>query len=169
MTTADYWIERLGLQRHPEGGWFREVYRATESIAAEALPARFRSPHPFCTAIYFLLGADEVSALHRLKSDEAWHFYAGAAITVHAIAPDGVLTHVTLGPSAGTAAAFQTVIPAGYWFGATVAGDSRDAFALVGCTVAPGFLFEDFELARRSELIAQFPQHRSLIERLTRD
>ncbi len=162
---ADDWIERLGLQRHPEGGWFRETYRAPETIAGDALPARFSAPHCFSTAIYFLLRGGEFSALHRLKSDEAWHFYEGAALTVHAIAPGGELNEVTLG---GAALAYQTVVPAGYWFGATVASESPGAFALVGCTVAPGFDFEDFELANRAELVTRFPQHRALIERLTR-
>jgi predicted cupin superfamily sugar epimerase len=162
--TADDWIERLGLQRHPEGGWFREVYRSAETLPAAALPSPFQTPHPISTSIYFLLRGRECSALHRLKADEVWHFYAGSSLTLHMIAPDGTLSRVTLGPDLP----FQTVVPAGHWFGATVDEDSPACFALVGCTVAPGFTFDDFELGDRAQLLAQFPQHRDLIERLTR-
>lgn len=175
--TADEWIDRLGLEKHPEGGWFREVYRAPETVPATALPSRFGVAHPFSTSIYFLLRGDEFSALHRLKADEVWHFYAGSTLTLHVIAPDGTLRQTTIGPGDGPESGvrspesigmFQAVVPAGCWFGATVAGDAR-SFALVGCTVAPGFIFEDFELGDRGQLLKQFPQHRELIERLTRE
>lgn len=162
--TADDWIERLRLEKHPEGGWFRETYRSAESLPDVALPPRFTVTHPLSTAIYFLLRRGEFSALHRLKADEVWHFYAGSPLTLHVIAPDGALSEIAL----GCTAPFQAVVPAGHWFGATLEGRSVDAFALVGCTVAPGFVFEDFELAGRADLIARFPQHRALIERLTR-
>ncbi len=163
MHSADDWIARLNLERHPEGGWYREVYRSPEIIPAEALPRRFAGTHPFSTSIYFLLRGNDVSTLHRIKADEVWHFYLGSGLTVHSIAPDGSLSSVTLGADGP----FQTVVPAGHWFGATVHATSADAFALVGCTVAPGFMFEDFELGTRADLVAQFPQHRALIERLT--
>ncbi len=164
-TTADEWIARLRLERHPEGGWFRETYRSPESIATAALPSRFAIAHPVSTAIYFLLRGSEFSALHRLKADETWHFYDGSPLTLHVIAPDGTLSRLTLGRS--NAVCFQAVVPAGHWFGATVDDASPESFALVGCTVAPGFIFDDFELADRAELVAQYPQHRVLIERLT--
>ena len=165
--TADQWIERLNLERHPEGGWFRQVYRSADTLAGDVLPARFGGiTHPASTAIYFLLRGFELSVLHRLKADELWHFYDGSSLTLHAIAPEGVLSHLRLGR--GDVPQFQAVVPAGYWFAATVDECSPDAFTLVGCTVAPGFIFEDFELADRSRLFAQFPQHRALIERLTR-
>jgi predicted cupin superfamily sugar epimerase len=170
--TADDWIERLRLEKHPEGGWFRETYRSVESLPDVALPSRFTVTHPLSTAIYFLLHRGEFSALHRLKADEVWHFYAGSPLTLHVIAPDGALSGIALGctasPGSGPGTSFQAVVPAGHWFGATLEGGSVDAFALVGCTVAPGFVFEDFELAGRADLIARFPQHRALIERLTR-
>src|ERR1700688_280174 len=78
--TAAYWIERLHLTRHPEGGWFRETYRAAEAIPEAGLPARFQGERVFSTAIQFLLERDDCSALHRLKSDEMWHFYDGAPL-----------------------------------------------------------------------------------------
>lgn len=164
--TADEWIERLGLVRHPEGGWFRQTYRSADTLRAEALPSRFGgAPHPASTAIYFLLRDGEFSALHRLAADEVWHFYRGVPVTLHLIAPDGAASHVELGDRQ-----FQAVVPAGCWFGATLdeAGPRDARFALVGCTVAPGFIFDDFEMADRARLLAQFPQHRELIVRLTR-
>jgi len=161
--SADEWIARLGLERHPEGGWFRQTYRSPESLPATALPSRFATAHPISTAIYFLLRGSEFSAFHRLKADEVWHFYDGSPLTLHAIAPNGVASALPLGPGS-----FHAVVPAGHWFGAMLDDRSPDSFALVGCTVAPGFIFEDFELADRAQLIAEYPQHRALIERLTR-
>jgi predicted cupin superfamily sugar epimerase len=162
--TADECIAGLGLEKHPEGGWFRQTYRAAETLPAEALPSRVAGPRALSTAICFLLRRGEVSALHRLRADEVWHFYAGSPITLHAIAPDGSLSHTTLGRDLS----FQAVVPAGHWFGATVEDERPDGFALVGCTVAPGFCYEDFELADPLRLVAQYPQHRELIETLAR-
>lgn len=161
--TAEEWIARLGLERHPEGGWFRQTYRSPESLPATALPSRFPTAHPVSTAIYFLLRGSEFSALHRLKADEIWHFYDGSPLTLHVIAPDGAASSLALGPGS-----FQAVVPAGCWFGAVLDDASPESFALVGCTVAPGFVLEDFELADRVRLIEQYPQHRALIERFTR-
>jgi predicted cupin superfamily sugar epimerase len=160
MKDAQYWIKKLQLARHPEGGYFKETYRSNETIRAAGLPPRFDEDRAFSTAIYFLLTGDDRSALHRIKSDEMWHFYAGSELTIHVIEPTGNYGQIKLGGDR-----FQAVVPAGCWFGATV--EQRQAYALVGCTVAPGFDFADFELAKRDELIAQFPQHRVIIERLT--
>jgi uncharacterized protein len=173
--TAAYWIDRLGLLPHPEGGYFRELYRAQESIPTVALPARFQSqPDPanpsdraFGTGIYFLLPADQCSALHRIKSDELWHFYVGSAITVHVIHPGGKLTHLCVGNDPERGESLQAVVPAGCWFGATVAATPEHDYALVGCTVAPGFEFADFELGDRALLLQTYPQHAALIEHLT--
>lgn len=118
------------------------------------------------TAIYFLLPGDQFSALHRLRSDEVWHFYAGSSLTLHIIDPQGCLTQKKLGTNPDKGESFQVVVEAGCWFGATV--DDPQGYALVGCTVAPGFEFEDFELGNRQQLLEQYPQHRELIERLTR-
>ena len=97
MKDARYWIEKLQLARHPEGGYFRETYRSDEVISAAGLPARFGGPRAFSTAIYFLLPANEYSALHRIKSDEVWHFYAGRTLTVHIIEPGGAYRQIQLG------------------------------------------------------------------------
>ena len=161
---APYWIATLGLQRHPEGGWFVESYRSAGSIPSAALPERFDGPRSFCTAIHFLLEGGDFSALHRLNSDETWHFYEGAPLTVHVISPAGIYYRLLLGRDPERGEVFQATVPAGCWFGA----ESGGGLSLAGCTVAPGFDFDDFELADRKVLAARFPQHGALITRLTR-
>ena len=163
---AEFWIERLRLAPHPEGGYFRETYRAAHAIPAGSLPTRYGGPRVASTAIYFLLRAGEVSALHRIKSDELWHFYAGGPLLVSALGPDGERRDVTLGPDPDAGHTLQAVVPAGHWFGAAPCPGTD--YALVGCTVAPGFEFADLELADRGGLVARYPQHAALIERLTR-
>jgi len=166
MPDAQTWIDRLDLEAHPEGGYYRETYRTDESIPVGALPDRFDGARDVAALIYFLLPGDSFSALHRIRQDEAWHFYAGAPVTLHQIAPDGAYTTSTLGRAVDSGQRLHTVVPAGTWFGATVAED--DGYALVGCTTAPAFDFADFELADRAALTDAYPQHRGLIERLTR-
>ncbi len=158
---AAHWIEQLGLQPHPEGGYFSQTYRAEESIPPLGLPERFAGPRAFSTAIYFLLTGNQFSAFHRIRSDEIWHFYAGSALTLHVIHPDGRFEQIKLVPGQ-----FQALAPAGCWFAATV--DDTASYTLVGCTVAPGFDDADFELAERSTIIAQFPQHAEILTQLTR-
>ena len=165
MTTA-YWIQALGLVPHPEGGYFRETYRSAEVLETRHLPARFSGPRAHSTAIYFLLPGDQISALHRIKSDEIWHFYAGTTLTLTLIHPDGRLDTLRLGSEPERGEAFQAVVPEGCWYGAAV--DDTRSYALVGGTVSPGFDFADFELADRATLLAAFPQHREAILRLTR-
>jgi uncharacterized protein len=164
MHAADI-VRQLGLQPHPEGGYFRETYRAAESIPPQDLDRRRGGGRAASTAIYYLLEAGQRSALHRLKSDEIFHFYAGDPLRIIEIAPDGSLTETLLGADLGAGARPQHVIPAGTWFGAIPAEGGR--FTLVGCTVAPGFDFADFELAGTAALLAAFPQHEAWIRRLT--
>ncbi len=159
------WIKQLELEKHPEGGWFKETYRSSETIAVAGLPARFDGDRSFCTSIYFLLSGDEFSALHRIKQDELWHFYAGTGLGVHVIDKAGHYTQKKLGSDLEQGESFQHVVEAGDWFGASVA---QDGFALVGCTVAPGFDFADFEMPGRDYLLGLHPQHSDLIKRLTR-
>jgi predicted cupin superfamily sugar epimerase len=168
MATKDakYWIDKLRLIAHPEGGYYRQTYRSSMILAKGALPARFTGPRSVSTAIYFLLQGDDFSAFHRLRSDELWHFYAGGPLLVHVIEEDGRYSEIQLGSDADAAQTPQAVVKAGCWFASRLR--NPDSFALVGCTVAPGFDFEDFELAKRSELTRIYPQHRDLIERLTR-
>lgn len=161
----DLLVARLNLAPHPEGGFYRETYRAAEAIPNAGLPARFHGDRSHSTAIYYLLRAGDRSKLHRIKSDEVWHFYAGDPLVIVAMAPNGQLTETILGHDFAAGQVPQHVVPAGHWFGAIPAKGST--FALTGCTVAPGFDFADFELATRDALLADFPQHRAWIERLT--
>lgn len=162
---AQEWIDTLQLTPHPEGGWYRESYRAALEIPAAALPAIFDGPRNCCTSIYFLLEAGECSALHRIRQDEIWHFHAGGALGVDAITADGDPSRQRLGLNPAAGQSPQCVVPAGAWFGAEVAtGD----FSLVGCTVAPGFDFADFEMADREQLLRRYPEHRAVIRKLTR-
>lgn len=167
---ASYYIQALHLQAHPEGGYFAETYRAAETIVQSALPDRFSGSRSYGTAIYFLLENTQFSALHRIQSDEVWHFYAGGPLTISVISPGGELTTIRLGNRTDRGEVFQAVVKAGCWFGSSPAGLSAEPatdFSLVGCTVAPGFDFADFELGNRAALLAEFPQHQSVINRLT--
>ncbi len=164
---AAYWIEKLKLEAHPEGGRYRQTYRADLILSKESLPEKFTGARAASTAIYFLLEGEELSALHRLRSDEVWHFYVGSPLVVHVIGRDGDYSEILLGDDAEAGEVLQAVVKAGCWFGSRVK-DGR-GFALVGCTVAPGFDFEDFEMAKRDELVREYPQHRKVIERLTRE
>lgn len=157
-------VTQLNLTPHPEGGWFRETYRAGEAIEGPALPRRFGGRRSISTAIYFLLEAGQCSHLHRIKADEVWHFYAGDPLIVVEIDASGGLKTTQLG-AGGAGSVYQHVVPAGSWFGAIPA--EGGLFALVGCTVAPGFDFADFELADRAALSAEYPEHRDWIRRLT--
>ncbi len=163
---AQRWITDLGLRPHPEGGYFREAYRASETIAQAHLPARFAGDRVYSTAIYFLLQGDDFSALHRIQSDEIWHFYDGVPVTIHVIDPAGQYTTLRLGRDLAAGEAPLQVLPAGCWFGANLA--DRNGYALVGCTVAPGFDFADFELPTRAALLERYPQHAAIVEALTR-
>lgn len=163
---ADYWIRQLALEPHPEGGYYRQTYRADMVLPKHGLPLQFPGSRPASTAIYFLLAEKNFSAFHRLRSDELWHFYIGEALRVHIIEPDGRYSQIQLGNHPEAGETLQAVVRAGCWFASQVA-DGK-SFALVGCTVAPGFDFEDFELAKRDELAHTYPQHRQLIDQWTR-
>jgi len=160
-------IAMLGLERHPEGGYYRETYRSEESIAEENLPERFSGgARPFSTAIYFLLADDDFSALHRIKSDEIWHYHSGEILVIHEFDQSGQYTRHRLGNACDAEVSFQVVVKAGSWFGATLERAAR--YTLVGCTVSPGFDFRDFELADRAEMLRLFPDFEEILERLTR-
>ena len=161
------WIQRLQLEPHPEGGYFRQSYRSEVVIAREALPAGFSGARAVSTAIYFLLEGKNFSAFHRLRSDELWHFYAGEPLVVHVIEPEGKYFPILLGREPEAGQILQAVVRAGSWFASHVADWS--SFSVVGCTVAPGFDFEDFEMGKRGDLVGLYPQHREVVERLTRE
>jgi uncharacterized protein len=167
MKDAGYWIEKLGLEAHPEGGYYRQTYKSDLILAKESLPAKFSGARAASTAIYFLLQGEDFSAFHRLRSDEVWHFYVGATLVVHVIDEVGRYTEILLGSDPEAGEVLQAVVTAGCWFGSRVR--DGNSFALVGCTVAPGFDFDDFEIGTREELVREYPQYRGVIEMLTRE
>ncbi len=150
---AQYWINHLDLSPHPEGGYYRATYKSDLTIVRSALPSSYQGDRSASTAIYFLLDEGNFSAFHRIASDEVWHFYTGSSLVVYVIDPEGNYSELHLG--AGSDEVFQAVVKAGCWFASRVKDGA--GFALVGCTVAPGFDFADFELAVRAELIRYLP------------
>ena len=161
---AAHFINLLQLQPHPEGGYFKETYRASENIPVGALPTRFTGKRSFCTAIYYLLQQGDHSVFHRIKSDECWHFYEGGTLLIHIIENDGNYYCIKLGKDLASGETFQYVVPANTWFAAEPAPNS--VFSLAGCTVAPGFDFADFEIADKENLLSSFPQNADIIHRL---
>jgi predicted cupin superfamily sugar epimerase len=159
MKKADYWIEKLGLQPHPEGGYFKETYRSAEQYSA-GLPSRYEGARSFGTAIYFMLTSGSPSHFHRLKSDELWFFHEGSPLCVYMLLKDGTYKSITL----GTDQQWQAIIPEGCWFAAEVIHE--DSFSLISCTVSPGFDFRDFEMAKAEDLEAKYPSQKELIRRL---
>lgn len=162
---ADYWIEKLSLASHPEGGYFKETYAAADIIKTDNLPRDYRGPRRAYTSIYFLLRSGQISRLHRLKSDELWNYHSGSPVTIYIIDPDGNYYEKKLGPDPDKEESFQVIIKAGSWFGATV--DKSDSYSLIGCFVSPGFDYIDFELAKGEELIKKYPEHGPIIKQLT--
>jgi len=166
MLIVNTLIQRYGLEPHPEGGWYKQTYKSDEQIAAGALPERFSAPRVFSTAIYFLLEKGNFSAFHRIKSDECWHFYAGNPLLIYIIERSGELKVISLGSDHEKGQSFQYVVPANCWFASRPAPESEYCF--VGCTVSPGFEFDDFELADATELSTIYPQHKPIIIELCR-
>ena len=159
-------IEKYNLQPHPEGGWYCQTYKSSESIDAHSLPARFGGRRAFSTAIYFLLEKGNFSAFHRIKSDECWHFYAGDALHIYVIHQNGRLEIISLGGDPDKGQTFQYIVPANSWFASRPAPGSEYCF--VGCTVSPGFEFKDFELGNGEILANEYPQHEEIIRQLCR-
>ncbi len=166
MLTAEKVIELLDLKPlDMEGGYYRETYRSEEAVDAACLPERYTAPKCFSTCIYYLLTPDTVSGLHIVPSDEIFHFYLGDPVTMLRLYPDGRSETIAIGPDIEAGQSVQVIAPRGVWQGSFLQEGGR--FALMGCTVAPGFDFPDYVPGKRAELTAQFPQHRELIKRLT--
>jgi uncharacterized protein len=163
---ADYWIQHLKLQPHPEGGAYARVYTAELIIPRSSLPENFSGDRNSCTHIYYLLQQNDFSAFHRIQSDELWHFYDGDTLCIYEIDRDGELTEHVLGKNLEKGESPFLVIKAGNWFASKL--KSGSTYALLGCTVSPGFDFADFEMADRNKLIKLYPQHKELIVSLTR-
>ncbi len=163
---ASYYKNHLNLVPHPEGGFFKEVYRSSELIKKRGLPDRFPGDRSIATSIYYLLEKGDYSGFHRIKGDECWHFYAGGSLLVHVIEPGGRYYKIKLGSLLDKGEVFQYVVHAGAWFASEPAEETD--FSLVGCTVAPGFDFEDFEMADKESLRKEYSEHRNVISRLCR-
>lgn len=161
---AKLYIDKLQLVSHPEGGYFKEVYRSEEKLLKFQLPERYNSSRVFSTSIYFLLEGKQVSKFHRLKSDELWHFYDGSTLSLYMIDNSGSLTNTLIGRNIENGNTFQTNIKKGTWFGAELL--DKSLFALIGCSVTPGFEFFDFEMGNKQKLLEEFPQHKEIIQRL---
>lgn len=164
--TAQYFIRQLGLQPHPEGGFYSETYRSEGMIPSACLPTNFNGDRHYATSIYFLLEQGNFSAFHRIASDETWHFYDGGPALVHVLDGSGQYRCLRLGRQLHEGELFQFTVPAGCWFASECASGSD--FSLVGCTVAPGFDFADFEMAERHSLKLAYPEFSELVERLCR-
>jgi len=165
--TGEQIIELLGMKPLPqEGGYYVETYRSAETVAAAALPGRYGGDRTFGTAILYLLTAESFSVLHRLKSDEVFHFYLGDPVTMLQLHPDGSSEVVALGGDLVGGQKVQVLVPRGTWQGCFVADGGE--FALMGTTVAPGYESGDFELGQREELVSKYPDQEELIVRLTR-
>lgn len=166
MLTAQEVIDRLQLVPLAiEGGYFRETYRSRLRHPGHALPAGYGGERNASTAIYYLLTPDSFSAIHRVKSDEVFHFYAGDPVEMLELRPDGGTAIVLIGNDLQVGQLPQVVLPAGVWQGCRLVAGGR--WALLGCTVSPGFDDADFEAATRAELAHEYPQHANLIAALT--
>jgi len=164
MFTADYFIAKLGLEAHIEGGYFREIYRNARSMEGKCLRPAVEGERSTATTIYFLLKSGQVSKFHRLTSDEIWFYHYGSPLIIHMLAPDGRLQSQRLGLNIENDEMPQIVVPSNTIFGAEVA--EENSFGLVGCMVSPGFDYRDFTLFSGEELINLYPQHKGIIERL---
>lgn len=161
MQSIEQLIEQMQLQPHPEGGFYRSTLRAEEMLPLE------RGERPLYTSIYFLLRSQDISHFHRLQSDEIWYYHGGSALTIHMIHPDGTYEAKKLGLNVDAGEQPQIVVKKNTIFGSSV--DAKNSFGLVGCMVAPGFDFVDFELFTKQELLGKYPQHEAVIKKMAYD
>jgi uncharacterized protein len=151
-------IKSLGLEKHPEGGYFKRTYEANTMVNVKG----YDGPRHVSTAIYYMLVADQFSAFHKVRSDELWHHYMGGSLTLYAI-DRGKLSEIKMGKGKGEIQ--QIAIKANTWFAASL--NDKNSYCLLGCTVSPGFDYRDWKLGRRNDLVKMFPQHAAIIERYT--
>jgi len=160
MESKNYWIDQLDLLPHPEGGYYREVYRSEGGIPAEKLGLTTGGVRSFATSIYFLVEHETPTKFHRLAFDELWFFHAGSPLIIHSLDPDHGHQTIQLGPPH----TFQCVVAANTIFGSEVV--EKNGWALVSCVEAPGFDFKEFELLEQADLLEAFPEHASIIKKL---
>lgn len=151
-------VRKLVLEKHPEGGYFKQTYRSDTIVNIEG----YDGQRNISTAIYYMLVGEQFSAFHRIRSDEIWHYYAGGPIILYAIDNESKLSRTKIGKSGMP----QAVIKAGTWFAAAL--ESRKSYCLLGCTVSPGFDYRDWERGKRDELASMYPKHKKLIDRYTK-
>jgi uncharacterized protein len=168
MISSEEIIEYFGMRPlAEEGGFYVETYRAKEKITKAGLAERYSGDRDHSTAILYLLTVETFSAMHRVKSDEVFHFYLGDAVSTLQLHPDGTSEVITLGQDILNGERVQVIVPNGSWHGCRLKEGGK--FALMGCTVAPGFEFEDYENGKREELIRQYPRQEEMIRKLTKD
>ncbi len=153
--------------KHPEGGYYRETYRSEGIISENVLPDKYTGDRNYSTLIYYMLTENDISCFHRLPSDEIWHFYDGSQVLIYIIDKNGKLEIITLGNEVNKGEVFHFVVRSGNWFGAELI--DKSSYALMGCTVTPGFHYDDFEMGKRDKLLEIYPQHKELIKKLTKD
>jgi len=163
--TVEAIVQQLNMQPHPEGGFYKETYRSALAVAGQQVVNTFGEERKASTAIYFLLTGDLFSAFHKIKSDEVWHFYTGDAVDIYVLNNHG-LKIIKLGSDLAQGQVFQAVVKANDWFASKCT--NCHGFSLVGCTVAPGFDFTDFELAKARDLTRDFPKYEAVIKSLCR-
>ncbi|GAA0061958.1 cupin domain-containing protein [Clostridium sp. CTA-1] len=165
MKDANYFIEKLDMTAHREGGYYKESFISAENITDSDLTTTFEDKRILWTSIYFLLRNGEVSNFHRLKSDEMWYYHSGSPLTIYMITPEGELITEQLGLDIEKGEKPQVLVPKNYIFGSAM---NNKGYALVGCMVSPGFEFRDFELFERDTLLNLYPKYKETIEKLTR-
>jgi uncharacterized protein len=180
MINAEFIIKKLKLEKHiHEGGYFTESYRSNDVISNDKFQNKNKEDEnriskektypkkirPLSTLIYYLLVKTQYSAIHRVKSDEIWHFYLGSPVTIHIINDEYISPRIQLGNNLENDDNIHYLVTKDTWFCAEI--NDKTSFALMGCTVSPGFDYEDFELGSKDKLLLQYPQHRDLIERFT--
>jgi uncharacterized protein len=162
-----YYISKLGLEPHPEGGYFKRTFESQEQITDQELTVDFEGKRMLYTSIYFLLTSNDVSHFHRLQSDELWYYHAGSPLSVHVIDENGEYTEYKLGLDLENGEVPQVLVPKNTIFGSSV--KDRETFSLVGCMVSPGFEYQDFELFTQEELLLKYPEHKEIIVKIAYD
>ena len=162
-----YYISKLGLEPHPEGGYFKRTFASQEQITDQELTVHFEGKRMLYTSIYFLLTSNDVSHFHRLQSDELWYYHAGSPLSVHMIDENGEYTEYKLGLDLENGEVPQVLVPKNTIFGSSV--KDRETFSLVGCMVSPGFEYQDFELFTQEELLLKYPEHKEIIVKIAYD
>lgn len=158
-------IERLGLKPHPEGGFYKETYRSEENISVQGLPSRYKSTRNMSTTIYFLITQESCSLLHRISTDEIFHFYLGDPVMMLQLYPGGYGKKIILGNEIFSGHVPQCIVPRDVWQGLFIINDG--SFALMGTTLSPGFDFQDFELGNRQELLEKYQEIDSCMQVLS--